>query len=208
MNSLTKYFSLRNWAIYLACSIMGFSNALSAQNNLFTEVSPATLTQNQAMILNKLQQHESTLNLRVVRVNKEHFLNGDSINLNLFPGVSFTAFESKTEKRGTSDYTWYGNVPGEMSNILLTVYEDAVVGFMSVGDKSYNLRSLGDGLNVIIHADPGKYPSCGNTPETSNQQRLENRTKENQDTYPIQIENRLSASSVQKTTQGNSSLQS
>ncbi len=129
------------------------------------------LSNYQAQILSRLQNEETTIDLRVVEVNKSLLKKDHLINLNLFPGKSFIGSATKFVRRSETDFTWHGNIPGRASSVTISVYNDAVIGSIVIDTEFYRLRSLGQGLNVVIKVDPTKYPSCttgldfGNLPD-------------------------------------------
>ncbi|MFQ5710044.1 MAG: M12 family metallo-peptidase, partial [bacterium] len=209
MNSLTKMSILKSLlgGLTFFC-LVSLTNVIFAQNDLFTEVAVETiqLTENQVKILNGLQQHRTTIDLKVISVNKEILMSQQSIDMNLFSGQKFTASTVKIDKRGDRDFTWYGSVRGKVSNIVLSVYEDAVVGFMNIEAESYNLRALGESLNAIIRVDPSKYPPCGNTPNFDNIQNNPIPSKNAQDVFSGQSQNFFSKASSLETSQDDVNL--
>jgi hypothetical protein len=83
---------------------------LFAQNDLFTEVDIAKLSENQTKILNILLQEETTIELKIAKVNIANFLTIDPINLNLFPDKSFQALTERIDLRSEKNFDWYGSI--------------------------------------------------------------------------------------------------
>lgn len=156
MQCLTKRYSFKGMLIFFC--LFSITN-ISLSQDLFRDFQNS-LSSSQAKIFNRLEKETTTIDLRVVAVNREFLKDYNWINLNLFPRKSFMAMTVKLEKRSNYDFTWYGTVPVKVSNIVLSVYKNAVVGFMVIEDEFYHLRSLGEGLNAIVRVDPTKYLSC------------------------------------------------
>jgi len=135
------------------------------QKDLFTEVDlkNVKLSPNQENILNTLRQNDATLGLRLVKVNTAYLVDESSININLFSNENFIAVKEKIGLSNTNVFTWYGSIPEKFGTTILSVCQEAVVGFVSIDHESYNLQSLGDGLHVITKVDPDKYAPCGNS---------------------------------------------
>jgi len=131
--------------------------------DLFTHFNEGQISKNQQTILKRLKSDSSTIDLQIVKVNTNYFKNSNSINLNLFSNKNYIAVKHKIEIKSDSDYSWFGTIPEKYSDIIISTHGDAVVGYMVIENECYNIKPLGGGLNVIIHADPSKYPTCGNS---------------------------------------------
>ena len=79
-----------------------------------------------------MQSDSSTIDLQVVKVNTNYFKNRNSINLNLVSNKNFIAVKHKIEIKSESDYSWFATIPEKYSDIIISVYEDAVVGYMVI----------------------------------------------------------------------------
>ncbi|MDZ7369441.1 MAG: zinc-dependent metalloprotease [candidate division KSB1 bacterium] len=142
-------------------------SSVSAQSTqpkaLFEQVlvEQTPLSAPQAKILDYIQKDTATIRFAVVKINPALFLEEKTINLNLFPNENFTTTTNKIDQRGEQDFSWHGNAPGHFSNILLTVYKEAVAGYIIIDDDYFNVRSIGNGLHVLIQVDPRKSARCG-----------------------------------------------
>ena len=77
-----------------------------------------------------------------------------SLELNLFPDVSFTAVLEKIEPH-TKGYSWIGQVQGTQDSIvILTVMDNVMAGNVSVSGTSYQIRHIGAGVHAIREVDP------------------------------------------------------
>ena len=141
---------------------------LLLSQDLFTHFSEGQISKNQQTILKRLKSDSSTIDLQIVKVNTNYFKNCNSINLNLSSTKNSMAIKQKLEKRSDSDFSWFATIPEKNSDIIISVYKDAVVGYIVIDNECYNLRSLGEGLNALVHTDPSKYPPCGNCPNPGN----------------------------------------
>lgn len=168
MFALTQHLSFKKMSKIIFC-IFFMATPLCAQtpitNNLFVDVVVENLQLSlyQQNILNTIRQQKSTIEIKIVRINSSFLTVTNSVDLNLFPGKSFTALKKKIDFRNDNDFTWYGSIDGQSINTILSVYRDAVAGFVSFNHENFNLQALGNGFQVIVKVDPEKYLPCGNS---------------------------------------------
>lgn len=124
-------------------------------------VEQTPLSNLQKKVLDYVQNDSATIRFAVVKINPALLLKERAINLNLFPNEFFITATDKIDQRGEWDFSWHGNAPGHFSNILLTTYKEAVAGYIIIDDNYFNVRSIGNGLHVLVQADPRKSGRCG-----------------------------------------------
>ncbi len=179
------------WASF---SVFSFTKNVFPQipesSDLFTEVilENIELSDEQEKILNTLKQNKVTIDLRVVKVNVSSLRREHAINLNLFPGKNFAAFGEKIEKRNDTNFDWFGSISERSGNIILSIFDDTLVGFVIVDGESYNIWPLGHELHAIVQVDPTKYARCGNS---SGQQDVQNRMGLQQNGKQLLLQNNL-----------------
>jgi hypothetical protein len=142
-------------------------NSVSAQSTqpkaLFEQVivEQTPLSTLQAKILDYVQNDTATIRFAVVKINPALILEEKTLNLNLFPNKNFITATTQIDQRGEQDFSWHGNAPGHFSNILLTVFKESLAGYIIIDDDYFNVRSIGNGLHVLIQVDPRKSARCG-----------------------------------------------
>ncbi len=74
----------------------------------------------------------------------------DQIILNLFPDVSFTAFNTLTNYRAKHNYSWFGKIEGmPFGDVILVVNKNEVTGSVNVSGEVYRIRPTENGLHAI-----------------------------------------------------------
>ncbi len=82
------------------------------------------------------------------------------LTFNLFEGTTLPATIEKIEQKRSGSYSWEGYLGDNKQNrITLIVNKEVLMGNLSMGMKSYQIRFAGNGLYAIHEIDPGKYPS-------------------------------------------------
>ncbi len=77
-----------------------------------------------------------------------------SLELNLFPDVSFVAVLDKIEPHAKG-YSWIGRVQGSQDSIvILTVTDNVMAGNVSVSGTAYQIRHIEAGVHAIREVDP------------------------------------------------------
>jgi len=88
-----------------------------------------------------------------------------SISVELFDGETVTLAKDRVERRGDSNYTWHGKLPGHPSGFaLITVVDSQVSGTLELGDAGrartrYRVQSTTDGLTLLQEIDPAAFPA-------------------------------------------------
>lgn len=150
----------------LVCGFFyAYSVAAQVSPNLFAPVDLESrpLSPKQQRLLNTLRTDSTTISLQGVTINSSHLIRQKSLVLNLPAKANFTVSRDRIESKGKSAFVWYGSVPRIESNVLLSVWDDAVFGFVTVDTLRYNIHYLGDSLQALIEVDVSKYARCGNT---------------------------------------------
>ncbi len=122
LNKSRRFEILQSTLIFFCVFVI--TRALLSQD-LFTDLENVPLSPRQETIFNRLQRAPTTLDVRIVAVNRAFLKERDSINLKLFD-KTFAAHTSRLDRRRDDDFTWYGTVAGKWSNLVLSVYKDAV----------------------------------------------------------------------------------
>jgi len=149
----------------VACAITFLPALLTAQDedslNLFArpERNKADLSPKQSRMLAKLREQTSTVKAEPVMINEDAF-RADRLRLNL-DSKSLLA-KRLTMEELPGGYTWTGSVtdnekePPTAAQFL--VKGQHKTGSFAAGKYIYELRSLGQGLHVLITRDPSKAP--------------------------------------------------
>jgi hypothetical protein len=112
------------------------------------------------------KQNPTIIRSRYVLVNFERLLSenlkegAETITLNLFNIVSYTAVKDRLEIRSTHHrYTWFGHIEGvEHSQVILTVENGSMAGNITLPGEIYQVRPLGDGVHGVYEIDQRAFP--------------------------------------------------
>ena len=139
--------------LIIVCNFF-FASHLAAQvsPSLFTAVDLKSrpFSPKQQKLLNTLRNDSTTISLQGVKINVHHLIRQKNLDLNLLAKANLTAERDRIESRGKNAFVWYGAVPGIASNILLSVWDDAVFGYITVDTLQYNVHYLCDSLQALI----------------------------------------------------------
>lgn len=73
-----------------------------------------------------------------------------SLTLNLFPDVSVTAVLDRIDRPSATGFVWVGHVDGMAnSQVTLSVQDDVMAGTISIPDKQYAVRFMGNGVHAV-----------------------------------------------------------
>jgi hypothetical protein len=82
-----------------------------------------------------------------------------SITLNLFPDVCVTAERDKATDLADGKVEWIGHAKGAAADKAILVVDGAVmVGTVSIGGRTFQIRYLGDGVHAVIAVDQSAFP--------------------------------------------------
>ncbi|MBW3021336.1 zinc-dependent metalloprotease, partial [Candidatus Woesearchaeota archaeon] len=102
---------------------------------------------------------------RYVQVNFEHLAGknlsdgAESLVLNLFNSISFTAIKDRFEVRSTNQYTWFGRIEGmKHSQVILTVENGSMAGNITFPYGTYEVRNVGNGVHAIYEINQEAFP--------------------------------------------------
>jgi hypothetical protein len=126
---------------------------------LFEPMDPAAvqLTAKQSRVLERIKNSPATLTTQLVRFNKHNL---DDPNLPLVvPLEKNKEVELKFYRLTGSDKNgkrleW----KGPSQSVSLSILDDSLNGLIYVGDSTYSLQPLGDGLQVLARLDQSKFP--------------------------------------------------
>ena len=86
-------------------------------------------------------------------------LPSNTVKLNLFDDVVFTAVFDRTETNSLSSYGWIGHLEGvEYGQVVLVVTNGLLAGSVSMPGAIYEVRPLGNGVHVIEDIDQSAFP--------------------------------------------------
>lgn len=79
--------------------------------------------------------------------------------LNLFQELEFDALIYKIEKNRSGSFSWYGRLKDTpLSQVVLVVDQNRVVGNISKPNLTYQIRHITDGIHAVHEIDPSKFP--------------------------------------------------
>jgi len=127
--------------------------------------SKGLFTESKSAVQFRTQRNSSSLRSRHVKIDFD--LLGDargfrraphkgrqSLELNLFPDISFTAVLDKIEPH-SKGYSWIGQVQGsQQSVVILTVSDDVMAGNVTLSGTSYQIRHVEAGVHAIREVTP------------------------------------------------------
>jgi len=113
----------------------------------------------------KLPANPAVVRSRPVLVDLQ-LLKGKSnqrLTLPLFGTAKLTLVRDRQESLDRKGYVWYGKVAGETRSMaVFSVVGSTVVGhIMTQRGKSYEIRSVGEGVHVLQEIDQSKFPNEG-----------------------------------------------
>ncbi|MCG8352778.1 MAG: zinc-dependent metalloprotease [Chloroflexales bacterium] len=163
---------IRLVGLLVLCLVMLGGTALAAQpsptdgnglgpDSLFVPITELrqSLSRQQLRDLRSLQSRPTTTELRVVRINEGLLLQAGDVTLNTFSNEAISMATDRLEKRAERDYSWFGNNPTTLSNAILVVDNDDIVGTIRSGEHLFKIHPLGDGLHAIIRINEQAFPA-------------------------------------------------
>lgn len=89
----------------------------------------------------------------------------DTLILDLFDDVSLIAQRNVTRKKFENAHSWVGKVPNEPdSEVTLIERNGVVAGTVRLGERTFKIRSAGQGLHAIEEVDGTKFAQCASGP--------------------------------------------
>jgi hypothetical protein len=83
----------------------------------------------------------------------------DSLTLNLFPDVCVTAVREQATDLAGDKVQWVGRVKGAGGGEAILVVDDTLmVGTITISDKVFQIRYLGDGVHAVVAVDQSAFP--------------------------------------------------
>jgi hypothetical protein len=96
---------------------------------------------------------------RYVKVNFDYLNEADSVVLNLFKDISFTATKDKVSKRSGYRYSWFGHIAGMAQNSVILVIDNGVmVGNIIKNGKFYQIRPYDGDIHMIREINQSDFP--------------------------------------------------
>ena len=105
------------------------------------------------------KDRDSRLNpKRYVQVNFDYLKEADSVVLNLFENMTFTAVKDSIDRRSEHQYSWFGHIDDmEQSSTVLIIDNGIMVGNIRIDGKFYQIRPTIDG----VHVNELRLQTCG-----------------------------------------------
>lgn len=149
--------------------------------DLFVDFPESSLSNEQATHLARIRERATTDATRIVQIHQlSGLLQSETITLNLFPGKRYEATRTLLKQRSNTDFSWFGEVRGQLSNVILVRKGDDLTGTVRVNNELYRIETLRGGPDVIIRVDQSGHPPAhpeaypdgalnrNNTPQTPN----------------------------------------
>lgn len=112
----------------------------------------------QARVFAKAKQEKALASYQLVRFNNLGSLKGQTKFKMSLPGkTSLTAERKWFKTKKTNEWTMSGTL-GDSGSVFLSVTDEDVYGVIQIENELYWLRTLGNGLHILIKVDPKKIP--------------------------------------------------
>jgi hypothetical protein len=137
------------------------ANAAASQEDLFTLLPNAALTNAQQSLLSTIRSRPSTAGVNVARlasVPAGMLQHGRAVRFNVAPGRPVVAVGSRVEERGPSDISWGGPVQGQEGSVQMVLSGEGVTATVRVGEDLYHVEPLGGGLHAISQVNQAALP--------------------------------------------------
>lgn len=83
----------------------------------------------------------------------------DSLQLNLFEDVHFTARLDRVESNPSGSYTWLGHLEGlEYSQVIFVVKDGIMMGKVATQTANYEVRYAGEALHEVVQINQAAFP--------------------------------------------------
>ena len=84
---------------------------------------------------------------------------GDTLILNLFDDLVFTAVLDRLEATTSDGYSWIGHLKGiDHSQVMLVIGGGQMAGNITLPDDFYQVRFAGSGIHAIYRTDQSAFP--------------------------------------------------
>jgi hypothetical protein len=167
-------FSMRRWGTALPLAVLVGAALLAptpahGQPAAQSLVLPATAAENARYARSVRRADLGVVRQRPVRVDipaiDDRDRASDALTLELFDGRTVTLAKDRIERRGDSNFTWHGRLPGSGNGFaLITVVDGQVSGTIELGDAGagarmrYRVQSTSDGLTLLQEIDTAAVP--------------------------------------------------
>ena len=117
-------------------------------------------------LLERAKTERAVRRTRVVRLDTDALAEQSAVELPLFPGVLVRAQQNRVEFRGPKDYTWFGSLTGKGGgDTIISVQGGRVSANIEAPfGRTYQMRSVGEGLTAVQEIDQLALPECGLSP--------------------------------------------
>ena len=151
----------------VAAILLASSQSL-AQVNAFKAYN-GVLSDEQTIILNNLQEQESTLRYRVVQIDPVVFEN-EALQLNFFDDAVATVEFFDIGHTGIKYPSWTGRDLNELASAAFVINNNRISGHFTSVNGNYEIAPLvEDGIHMVFEHDNKKFEACG----TENDQGIE-----------------------------------
>ncbi|GJM34779.1 MAG: hypothetical protein DHS20C18_37800 [Saprospiraceae bacterium] len=147
-------------------------NVLSAQATLLETYQKVEISKQQAYYLQQIKKRTTYIDHRLVYVNESLLTKEPSLNLDLF-GNQLTVVKDKVINRKEGRYSWFGHCTPSFGTANFVVKGTTVSGMIRMPDYLYSIKSLGEGLHVLVLEDASRFPE--DHPSGSYEKKLEQR---------------------------------
>lgn len=155
--------------VALALSLAGSHTALAA-NELFVSGTAAARTPKDQTILSRLRADAKVSDLRIATLSPALVTaSAKELNLNLLPGFSVNAKQSKLEKTADGGTIWYGRLTsnrltqapysGGDDSAILVERKGLITGNVRANGELYAIRPLSNGEHVVMRIDQNRMPA-------------------------------------------------
>lgn len=136
--------------------------AASAQENFLTNVPDQALDNSQSRLLATIKGRPSTAEVHLARIaasRGQSLEQGGVLRLGVAPGVQVVAVGERVAKRGAEDISWAGPLRGGEGWVQMVYSDGGITATVRVGNTTYSVEPLGDGLHAVSKIDQHGYPS-------------------------------------------------
>lgn len=155
--------SITLFIIFFICLFVMLKCTSETQiKDLFTDVPPELITTDMKAFrfLDKIKLRKTVVELRVVKINIELLKKTkEPVILNLFKEKELQVRYDKINRRSKDDYSWSGNLIGDIpGRVTFIIMDRNVTGMIRPGNELYSIEPIGDDYHALIKLDPSKYP--------------------------------------------------
>ena len=135
--------------------------AFAQERDLFSVVDErgVSLDQNQARVIAKIRQEQTTLSVQLVRFDAlANLKNAPSLRVSLPTVGSISASQRRAETVRANEWVWSGSFAGEKGSVFLSATGIHITGVIQFERHLFWINPLGGGLHALIRVDQSKIP--------------------------------------------------